>query len=249
MDLELEDRVAIVTGAGRGLGRAAVLALTAEGCRVVATARSGDELDAVAAEAGAEVEPLITDMTDLASVEALPTAALHRFGRLDVVVNNAGIAPATAFIDQDFDEFQRVLLVNVTAPAVLCKAAGAVMLPNGEGSIVNIASVSGVRGKPGLAAYSASKAAIIRFTEALAAEWAAKGVRVNAIAPGAFETRAQQAVLDDPELLARRVRRIPAKRMAQPSEFAPLVAYLASPISGFVTGSTYVIDGGESGKL
>ena len=123
------------------------------------------------------------------------------------------------------------------------------MITQGHGSVVNVSSVSGVRGKPGLAAYSSSKAALIRFTEAVAAEWARHGVRVNAIAPGAFETSAQQAVLDDPDLLHRRVRRIPAKRMADPSEFGPLVAYLVSPVAGFVTGSTFVIDGGESGKL
>lgn len=250
MDLAISGHAAIVTGAGRGLGRAAVLALSREGMHVLAVARSGDELDTVAAEAASgRIVPHIADVADLDALEGIIDAATDAFGRLDALVNNAGIAPATAFADQDFAEWERVFRVNVTAPAVLTKAAGSVMITQGHGSVVNVSSVSGVRGKPGLAAYSSSKAALIRFTEAVAAEWARHGVRVNAIAPGAFETSAQQAVLDDPDLLHRRVRRIPAKRMADPSEFGPLVAYLVSPVAGFVTGSTFVIDGGESGKL
>jgi 2-deoxy-D-gluconate 3-dehydrogenase len=250
VDLGISDRVAIITGAGRGLGRAAAQTLAGEGMRVVAAARSEDQLAALSAEAGSDrIHPVPLDVTDPDAPELLVQAAVEVFGSVDVLVNNAGIAPAAEFATQDFDEWQRVLEVNVTAPARLAQAAGAVMIEAGGGSIINIASTAGVRGKPGLVAYSTSKGAMIRFTEALAAEWARHEVRVNAIAPGAFATEAQQAVLDDPDLLHRRVRRIPMRRMATPDEFGPLVAYLASPASGFVTGSTFVIDGGESGKL
>ena len=249
MDLGLEGKVAIVTGASRGLGRAAATALVAEGMRVLAVARNESSLLELAREHRGRVEVAACDVRDREAVHALADRAVRTFGRLDVVVNNAGIAPAGAFIDQDWDRWQEVLAVNVTAPAALAQAAGRVFVEQGSGKVINVASTSGVRGKPILAAYSASKAALIRFTEALASEWAPHGVQVNAIAPGAFTTDAQEAVTSDPELLARRVRKIPARRMADPAEFGPLVAFLASPASDFVTGATFVIDGGEVSKL
>jgi 2-deoxy-D-gluconate 3-dehydrogenase len=189
-------------------------------------------------------------MRDDAAVAELPAMALRRFGRLDIVVNNAGIAPAAAFLDTSVELLRDVLAVNVIAPAILSRAAGAVFIELGSGGrIVNIASSTGVRGKPGLVAYSTSKGALVLQTMALAAEWAKYDIQVNVIAPGAFATEAQQAVLDDPDLLTRRVRRIPAKRIGQPREIGPLVCYLASPQSEFMTGSVIVIDGGEAGKL
>jgi 2-dehydro-3-deoxy-D-gluconate 5-dehydrogenase len=249
VDLGLEGKVAIVTGASRGLGRAAATALVGEGMRVLAVARDESSLLELARAHPGQVEAAACDVRDREAVHALADRALQTLGRLDVVVNNAGIAPAGAFIDQDWDRWQEVLAVNVTAPAALAQAAGRVFVEQGSGKVINVASTSGVRGKPTLAAYSASKAALIRFTEALASEWAPHGVQVNAIAPGAFTTDAQQAVTSDPELLARRVRKIPARRMADPAEFGPLVAFLASPASNFVTGATFVIDGGEVSKL
>ncbi|MBT7953088.1 MAG: SDR family oxidoreductase, partial [Gammaproteobacteria bacterium] len=117
------------------------------------------------------------------------------------------------------------------------------------GKIINIASTSGILGKPILVAYSSSKGAVLQFTKALAAEWASLGIQVNAIAPGAFETDAQSAVLESPEMLERRLRKIPVKRMGNSKEIGPMVCYLASPASDFVTGSVIVMDGGESSKL
>jgi 2-dehydro-3-deoxy-D-gluconate 5-dehydrogenase len=249
VDLGLEGKVAIVTGASRGLGRAAATALVAEGMSVLAVARDESSLLQLATEHPGRVLAAACDVRDLDAVRGLADLAVERLGRLDVVVNNAGIAPASAFIDQDWERWNEVLAVNVTAPAALAQAAGRVFIDQGSGKVINVASTSGLRGKPILVAYSASKAALIRFTEALAAEWAPHGIQVNAIAPGAFTTDAQEAVTSDPELLARRVRKIPARRMGDPVEFGPIVTFLASPASDFVTGATFVIDGGEVSKL
>ena len=249
MNLEIEDRVAIVTGASRGLGRAAASALAEEGMKVLGVARSTGDLESLAAEAPASIAVAECDMRDLEQVAALPQQAVERFGRIDVIVNNAGIAPAAVFLEQDWSTWQDVLTVNVTAPAVLANAAGARFKEQGSGKVLNIASTSGLRGKPGLVAYSSSKGALLRFTESLASEWARHNIQVNAIAPGAFATEAQKAVTSSPEVLEKRVRKIPARRMGDVEEFGPLVCLLASPRSDFITGATFVIDGGEVSKL
>jgi 2-deoxy-D-gluconate 3-dehydrogenase len=249
LDLGLAGKVAIVTGASRGLGRAAAEALVAEGVRVVVTGRSVAELEALAAAYPGDVVAAPTDMKNMAAVAALPARALAAFGRLDIIVNNAGIAPAGPFLEQSVEGLEEVMAVNVIAPAVLARAAGETMVAQGSGKIINVASISGIRGKPVLVGYSASKGALIQFTKALAGEWARHGIQVNAIAPGGFVTEAQAAVVNDPEMLRKRVRKIPAGRMADKAEIGPLVCYLASPLSDFVTGSVMVIDGGETAKI
>jgi len=249
MDLQLDGRVAVVTGASRGLGHAIASAYVAEGMSVVAAARSTTDLAALAASAPDRIVAVTCDMADRSAVAGLVDVAVERFGRLDVVVNNAGIAPAGAFTEMPVDRWDDVFAVNVFAPVVLAQAAGRIFLEQGHGKVINVASTSGLRGKPTLAAYSSSKGAMLRFTEAVAGEWARHGVQVNAIAPGAFATDAQAAVLESPQILERRLRKIPAGRMGDVAEIGPLACYLASPASDFVTGAVYVIDGGESSKL
>ena len=249
MELEVAGKVAIVTGASRGLGYAIAEQYAAEGMKVVAAARSVDDLEKLAADHPDAIHAERCDVSDPVAIAALVDVALERFGRLDVVVNNAGIAPAGSFVDMEIGEWERIMAVNVIGPVALTRAAGRHLLDQGHGKVINVASLSGMRGKPVLAAYSASKGAMIRFSEAVAGEWAAKGVQVNVIAPGAFETAAQSAVLEDPDVLEARLRKIPAKRMGRSDEIGPLALYLASPLSDFVTGSTFVIDGGEFHKL
>lgn len=249
MELGLEGRVAIVTGASRGLGRAAALALAAEGARVLGVARSREALASLADEGGGAIQVAACDMRETEQVAALPARALAAFGRLDVVVNNAGLAPAGPFLELGDDVWREVFAVNVFAPVTLARAAGDHFLRQRSGKVINIASTSGILGKPTLVAYSSSKGAVLQLTKALAAEWAAHGVQVNAIAPGAYETDAQAAVLTSETILERRLRKIPAGRMGRPQEIGPLVCLLASPASDFMTGSVLVADGGESSRL
>lgn len=249
MDFGLTGKVAIVTGASRGLGKAAVEALVAEGVLVLASARSTPALEKLQAGDPEHIAFATVDMRDADQVAALADTAVECFGRLDVVVNNAGIAPAGKFAEQPQEQWDEVFAVNVRAPAVLARAAGKHFLAQRSGKVINVASTSGINGKPVLVSYSASKGAVLQFTKALGAEWAPLGIQVNAIAPGAFETDAQAAVLTSPETLTRRLRKIPAGRMGDAAEFGPLVCYLASPLSDFVNGTVVVIDGGEVTKL
>ncbi len=249
IDLELENKVAIVTGASRGLGEAAAIALAEQGTKVLAAARSIEALNKLKESYPETIEVKQCDMMDENAVAALPQIAIDTFGRIDIIVNNAGIAPAGKFIEQEQKIWDEVFAVNVKAPAVLARAAGQFFIRQKSGKIINIASTSGILGKPILVAYSSSKGAVLQFTKALAAEWASLGIQVNAIAPGAFETDAQAAVLESPEILERRLRKIPTKRMGNAEEIGPMICYLASAKSDFVTGSVFVMDGGESSKL
>lgn len=249
MDFQLEGRVVIVTGASRGLGRSISEALLNEGAAVLATARSLESLEGVVSIAPDRVRASACDAAQPSSVVRLVDEAIEAFGKLDVVVNNAGVALAGEFADMDQDRWDYSFAVNVMAPVALMRAAGKVFLKQRSGKVINVASLSGIRGKPTLAAYSATKAALLRLTEAIAAEWATSGVQVNAIAPGGFATDAQAKVLASPEILHKRLQKIPMRRLGIPHEIAPLACYLASPLSDFVTGSTFVIDGGELNKL
>jgi 2-deoxy-D-gluconate 3-dehydrogenase len=249
MDLQLRDTVVLVTGASRGLGAEMAIALAAEGAHVVAAARSKDSLAQVAAQGDGRISVVEADMRDEAAVAGLVDEVVARHGRIDGLVNNAGIAPAGKYVDQDPGIWKDALSVNVIAPMLLAQAAGRRMIEQGGGRIVNVASTTGVRGKPYLVAYSTSKGAVVRFTEALAAEWASKNVQVNCIAPGAFRTEAQKAVTESDDLLRKRIAKIPAGRMADPHEVVPLTCLLLSPLSSFTTGAIFVVDGGESGKL
>jgi 2-dehydro-3-deoxy-D-gluconate 5-dehydrogenase len=195
------------------------------------------------------VHAVTCDVTDLETISGLPDAALARFDRLDIVVNNAGIAPAGSLSSMPMDVWTEVFTVNLFAAVALCRAAESHLRAADPGKVINIGSLSSHRGKASLAAYSASKGALVRMTEALAVEWARSGIQVNLIAPGAFETAAQRSVLDDPTVRERRLRKIPAGRFGRPEEIGPLACYLASPLSEFVTGSSFVIDGGEFCKL
>ena len=249
MNFELDGRVCIVTGASRGLGWSICEGLLAEGASVLAVARTSGSLDELARRFPDALRVHRCDLGDLDQAALLPIVAQEELGSLDVVVNNAGVAPAVAFAAQTREDWQRTLTLNLLAAVAILQGAEPYFRAGGGGKVVNVASVGGLRGKAGLVSYTTSKGALIQLTRSLAMEWAPIDVQVNAIAPGGFGTEMQQAVLDDPELRQRRIRRIPAKRLAEPAELAPLACYLASPLSRFVTGAVYTIDGGEEAKL
>jgi 2-deoxy-D-gluconate 3-dehydrogenase len=250
VDLQIQDHVVIVTGASRGLGRASIEALLGEGVRVVAAARSADALAELEAAHPGRVVAATADMADVEAVEALVPLAIEEFGRIDAVVNNAGVAPAGNFLEATAESMLDVFRVNVVAPGLLARAAARWWIDEGRGGkVVNVSSISGERGKATLAAYSSSKGALNQLTKALAAEWARHDIQVNAIAPGAFATEAQRRVLDDEEMNRRRIRKVPAGRWAAPGEIGPLVCYLVSPASRFMTGAVVTIDGGEVARI
>jgi NAD(P)-dependent dehydrogenase (short-subunit alcohol dehydrogenase family) len=245
----LDGRVAIVTGASRGLGRSIALALAEAGADVAVAARSEREL----AETAGAVEALgrrglavPTDVTVYAQVEALVERTAATLGRLDIVVNNSGIAAVMPLAEMPPEEFRRSLEVNLVGVFNGCRAAASLLIAQKSGKIVNLASMLGAAGLSGYTAYSASKGGVIAFTRALAVEWARHNIQVNAMAPGWFVTDMNSQAFDDPRIRERLLRDVPARRTGKLEEIGPLVVYLASSASDYMTGQTVFLDGGHS---
>lgn len=247
----LEGRVALVTGAGRGIGRALALALAGVGADIALAARSVGEIEKVAAEVeglGRRALAVPTDVTDEAEVERLVGRVLEELGGLDVLVNNSGVIHAAPLVETSAEEWDRVVSTNLRGTFLCMRAAGRHFLERGEGKVVNVASNFAFMGVPRFASYSASKAGVISLTRSAAIEWASSGVQVNAIAPGYVETDMNAAARSDEKISAKIVGQIPSRRMARAEELGPLVVYLASSASDFMTGETLVFDGGQSAK-
>jgi 2-deoxy-D-gluconate 3-dehydrogenase len=247
----LEGKVAIVTGAGRGVGRALALALVGAGANVVLAARSAGEIGEVASEVedlGRRALAVPTDVTREGEVERLVRRAVEELGGLHVLVNNSGVIHDAPLTETSPEEWDRVVATNLRGTFLCMQAAGRHFLSRGEGKVINVASNFAFMGVPRFASYCASKAAVVNLTRAAAVEWASRGVQVNAIAPGYIETSMNAALRENEELSTRVIKQIPARRMARPEELGPLVVYLASPVSDFMTGETLVIDGGQVAK-
>lgn len=247
----LEGRVAIVTGAGRGIGRALALALAEAGADVALAARSTEEIKKVSAEVenlGRRALAVPTDVTDEAEVEGLVARVLEELGGLDVLVNNSGVIHSAPLTETSPEEWDRVVGTNLRGTFLCMRAAGRHFLERGEGKVVNVASNFAFMGVPRFASYCASKAGVVNLTRSAAVEWAPSGVQVNAIAPGYVETDMNAAARSDEKLGAKIVGQIPSRRMARAEELGPLVVYLASSASDFMTGETIVFDGGQSAK-
>jgi NAD(P)-dependent dehydrogenase (short-subunit alcohol dehydrogenase family) len=247
--MSLGGRVAIVTGASRGLGRAMALALAGAGADVALAARSTGDLDETAHQVealGRRALVVPTDVSVYAQVEALVKGAVAELGGLHIVVNNSGIARVTPLAEMPPEEFDRTLQVNLVGVFNGCRAAAAHLIAQKSGKIVNIASVLGQVGLPGYTAYAASKGGVMGLTRALAAEWARYNIQVNALAPGWFVTDMNAPAFADPKTRERLLRDVPARRTGRPEEVGPLLVYLASSASDFMTGQTVFLDGGHS---
>jgi 2-dehydro-3-deoxy-D-gluconate 5-dehydrogenase len=242
----LDGQVALVTGGDRGLGQALAIALAQAGADVAIVSRSGrgDATVAAVATAGRRCISLAADLGKPDAAEPIVGQAARELGRLDILVNNAGIIRRADAAETDLADFAAVLDVNLVGVWALSQAAGRLMLEQGGGKIINVASVLAFQGGIRVPAYTASKHAVAGLTKALANEWAARGINVNAIAPGYMATDNTQALRDDPNRNRQIVERIPAGRWGRPDDLAGTVVFLASRASDYVHGHVLAVDGG-----
>jgi len=246
---DLSGRVAVVTGGSIGLGRQMAAALSEAGAKLVLCARNKERCDLAASElqkTGADVLSLGCDVKKPESVQAVVDQAVERFGRIDILINNAGTSWGAPVEEMKLEQWNKVLETNITGTFLFCQAAGRVMVPQKSGKIINIASVAGLRGSsPDFQAigYQASKGAVITFTKDLACKWAMHNINVNAIAPGWFPTNMSGALIErGAESL---LKRIPLRRFGSDRDLKGAAVFLASAASDYVTGHTLVVDGGQ----
>jgi|RhiMethySRZTD1v2_1073278.scaffolds.fasta_scaffold77862_3 NAD(P)-dependent dehydrogenase (short-subunit alcohol dehydrogenase family) len=240
-------RVAIVTGAGRGIGAKVAAALAARGCDLMLTARTEPEIAGVAQEArcgGRRVAHLAIDLTAPDAVDALMESTLDAFGRLDIVVGCAGMLAASPYLETSDESLQRTINVNLLAPMRLSREAARAMCSRGGGRIIHVASMFAFVSSRQHVAYTACKAGLVGLTKALAVEFAGHGVQVNAIAPGHVRTPMIAQALALPDGERQLARHTPMRRIAEPEEVANVAAYLALDAPSFLTGEVVVLDGG-----
>jgi 2-dehydro-3-deoxy-D-gluconate 5-dehydrogenase len=247
---DVSGRVALVTGGRRGLGRAMSEGLAAAGVRLAAAAASPDDGGLLRAveNLGGECAYFPTDLIDRSQRLGLVDRVVSRFGRLDILVNCAGIQHRRPAVDFELEKWDEILSLMLTGVFELCQRAARVMEPQGGGKIINIASVCSFQGGWTIPAYTAAKHGVVGLTRALANEWAAKNIHVNAIAPGYFDTEMCEALVNDPVREPKIRERIPAGRWGQPADLVGPLLFLASDASNYVDGHVLVVDGGWMGR-
>jgi NAD(P)-dependent dehydrogenase (short-subunit alcohol dehydrogenase family) len=254
-NFNLTDKVAIVTGGASGIGRATAVAMAELGAKLLVVDRdlagAEETVDLVTSAAGADAHPHQADVASSQDVQGFVAAALDSFGRIDVLFNNAGIdIPVSPLHEVQEDDFDRIVGVNLKGVFLGMKHVLPVMLEAGSGSIVNTGSTSSLSGNPGTASYGATKHGVVGMTKGVAAEVATRGIRVNAVCPGPVDTHILRSIAksrspQDPEAALRQMLNgTPMARLSDPSEIAAVVCFLASDAASFVTGATWVVDGG-----
>ena len=247
--MALSGRVAVVTGAGRGIGEAIAFGLAAAGASVAVWDLDGARAEAaakgLAAEHGGRAVGVTVDVADAASVDAAVGTTEHELGPIDILVNNAGIDVIGPFLDSDPAVWDRIIDVNLRGPITTCHRIARDMVARGRGRIVNLGSDAGKVGSSGEAVYSATKGGVIAFTKTLAREMASSGITVNCVCPGPTDTALlDQVAQASQKLYDSLARSIPLKRIAQPSDVAPAVVFLASDEAGYITGQALSVSGG-----
>ena len=246
-DKKLKDKVALITGASKGLGKAMALALGGAGARLVLASRNVEQLNSVAKEAralGADAEVLQADVTDEAQVSRLEKAVTGKFGKIQILINNAGINIRKSVTEFTLTEWRQVMDTNLTSVFLMCRAFVPHMRGQGYGRILNLTSIMSHVAIAGRTAYCASKTGLLGFTKALALELVSEKITVNGISPGPFATELNKPILDNPDLNQQFIARIPAGRWGKAEEVGQLALYLCTEEAGFITGTDILIDGG-----
>jgi dehydrogenase/reductase SDR family protein 4 len=246
----LDGKVALITGASKGIGAAMARGLAESGAQVVLSSRKLEAVDATAQalrDDGLDAIGIAANMGNLDDIHALVEQTVDRYRGIDIIINNAAANPVYGPLqDTDMGAFDKIVDINLKGPFELCKTAYPILKQRGGGSIIHISSIGGLRPESGIGIYSVSKAAIINLTRAMAQDWGTDNIRVNAICPGLIKTRFSEALWKDPATQQRFVNQIPLGRIGEPEDLAGLAVYLASDASNYCSGGIYMVDGGYS---